>query len=111
MYLGRIVELTDRRELFLRPRHPYTHSLLSAIPVPEPTRRRTRIILKGDVPSPVNPPSGCHFHPRCPLRVALGDPERCEIERPLLLPSAPGRADHVVACHFQDQAAGFVATG
>ena len=105
MYLGRIVELTERRELFLRPRHPYTQALLSAIPIPEPTQRRTRIILKGDVPSPVNPPSGCHFHPRCPLRVALGNPERCATERPQLDPIAAGRSDHVVACHFQEDAA------
>jgi peptide/nickel transport system ATP-binding protein len=105
MYLGRIVELADRRELFLRPRHPYTQALLSAIPIPEPTQRRTRIILKGDVPSPVNPPSGCHFHPRCPLREALGNPERCAVESPALLPVTTGRTDHVVACHFQDQAA------
>ena len=103
MYLGRIVELTDRRELFLRPRHPYTQALLSAIPIPEPTQRRTRIILKGDVPSPVNPPNGCHFHPRCPLRVALGNPDRCAEERPELEPASGGLDDHVVACHFQDQ--------
>jgi peptide/nickel transport system ATP-binding protein/oligopeptide transport system ATP-binding protein len=103
MYLGRIVELAERRELFLRPRHPYTQALLSAIPIPEPTQRRTRIILKGDVPSPLNPPSGCHFHPRCPLREALGNPERCAVESPALLPITSGRADHVVACHFQDQ--------
>ena len=105
MYLGRIVELTERRELFVRPRHPYTQALLSAIPIPEPTQRRTRIILKGDVPSPVNPPSGCHFHPRCPLRVALGNPERCATERPALDPIAAGRSDHVVACHYQEEAA------
>ena len=105
MYLGRIVELTDRRELFLRPRHPYTQALLSAIPMPDPTQRRARIILKGDVPSPVNPPQGCHFHPRCPLRVALGNPERCATEQPYLEPMSGGRSDHAIACHFRDQAA------
>jgi peptide/nickel transport system ATP-binding protein/oligopeptide transport system ATP-binding protein len=104
MYLGRIVELTERRELFERPRHPYTQALLSAIPIPEPSQRRARIILKGDVPSPLNPPSGCHFHPRCPLREALGNPDRCAAERPALDPIAT-HADHIVACHFQDQAA------
>ena len=103
MYLGRIAELTDRRELFVRPRHPYTQALLSAIPIPDPERRRTRIILRGDVPSPVNPPTGCAFHPRCQLRQALGNPERCEIERPELRVLTAGPADHVAACHFQEQ--------
>ncbi|MCI0347253.1 MAG: dipeptide ABC transporter ATP-binding protein [Chloroflexi bacterium] len=105
MYLGRIVELADRHACFSDPQHPYTQALLSAIPIPEPTRRRTRIILKGDVPSPVNPPVGCHFHPRCPLRVALGNPERCATERPQLDALAGERTDHVVACHFQEQGA------
>jgi peptide/nickel transport system ATP-binding protein/oligopeptide transport system ATP-binding protein len=104
MYLGRIVELADRHACFRDPKHPYTQALLSAIPIPEPTQRRTRIILKGDVPSPVNPPAGCHFHPRCPLRVALGNPERCAIERPPLDPSSPA-GDHLVACHFQAEGA------
>jgi oligopeptide/dipeptide ABC transporter ATP-binding protein len=103
MYLGRIVELTDRLELFLRPRHPYTQALLSAIPVPDPEQPRRRIILRGDVPSPVNPPAGCHFHPRCQLRQALGNPERCAIEPPELEPIEAGRPDHVAACHFQDR--------
>ncbi|HSF07378.1 MAG TPA: oligopeptide/dipeptide ABC transporter ATP-binding protein, partial [Methylomirabilota bacterium] len=74
MYLGRIAELADREDLFRKQEHPYTHALMSAIPVPDPESRRQRVILTGDVPSPVNPPGGCRFHPRCPLRAELGDP-------------------------------------
>ncbi len=94
MYLGRIAELADRRALFRHQEHPYTEALMSAIPVPDPELRRKRIILKGDVPSPVNPPSGCRFHPRCPLRQALGDPAICATDIPELLDmgdDAPGR--------------------
>jgi peptide/nickel transport system ATP-binding protein/oligopeptide transport system ATP-binding protein len=90
MYLGKIVELTDREELFRNPLHPYTRALLSAIPIPDPTLKRQRTILKGDVPNPVNPPKGCRFHPRCPIAVA-----ECAIEEPLFIEK---RAGHSVAC-------------
>ena len=93
MYLGRIVEITDRRSLFTSPLHPYTEALLSAVPVPDPGRaRRKRLILEGDVPSPISPPSGCHFHPRCPQAM-----ERCRIEAPELHEERPG---HFVSCHL-----------
>jgi oligopeptide/dipeptide ABC transporter ATP-binding protein len=101
MYLGKIAEVADRTTLFRTPEHPYTIALLSAIPILDPERRRRRIILRGDVPSPIGPPSGCRFHPRCPLRAILGDPAICaETEPPLV---ARGD-DHEVACHFADQA-------
>jgi len=102
MYLGRIVEVTDRRRIFSASEHPYTRALLSAIPIPDPELRRTRVILTGDVPSPVNPPSGCRFHPRCPLRRDLGNPEICATTSPTLL---DGGDEHLVACHFQGAAA------
>ena len=105
MYLGRIVELAPSRELNARPLHPYSVALLSAVPIPDPTveRRRRRIILKGDVPSPVNPPSGCHFHTRCWLRERLGNPERCSAEIPALRTLSAG---HEVACHFAEEVEG-----
>ncbi|MGH8441392.1 MAG: ABC transporter ATP-binding protein, partial [Nevskiaceae bacterium] len=93
MYLGRIVELTDKRTLFANPQHPYTEALLSAVPVPDPAAARNRILLPGDVPSPVNPPAGCRFHTRCPLAEA-----RCRVEEPAMRRVAPG---HVVACHLR----------
>jgi oligopeptide/dipeptide ABC transporter ATP-binding protein len=96
MYLGRIVELASAGELYKNPRHPYTLALLSAVPVADPEKRRARIVLEGDLPSPSNPPSGCPFHPRCPRYVAEGRPEVCRNELPPLL----GDATHVAACHF-----------
>jgi oligopeptide transport system ATP-binding protein len=105
MYLGRIVELAAAEELHRRPLHPYTVALLSAVPIPDPAREgnRRRIILKGDVPSPVNPPSGCHFHTRCWLRERLGNPERCVAEEPTPRDIAAG---HQVACHFAEDVDG-----
>jgi oligopeptide transport system ATP-binding protein len=101
MYLGRIVELADRRALFRKQEHPYTEALMSAIPVPNPEMRRQRVILKGDVPSPVNPPSGCRFHPRCQVRQQLGDPAICVDVVPPLIEL---RSDHLCACHFRQAA-------
>ncbi len=90
MYLGKIVELTGREELFRNPLHPYTKALMSAIPIPDPELKRERIILKGDVPSPLNPPKGCRFHPRCPLAIDI-----CSQEEPAFKELLPG---HFVAC-------------
>ena len=98
MYLGRVAEITNRRRIFEAPQHPYTVALLSAIPLPNPELRRTRIILRGDVPSPVNPPGGCRFHPRCPLREQLGSPDVCATDVPAMREAEPG---HAVACHFR----------
>jgi peptide/nickel transport system ATP-binding protein len=102
MYLGSIAELADSEEIYRLPLHPYTIALLSAVPVASPRarRRRRRIILLGDVPSPVNPPSGCRFHTRCWLRRQLGNPERCVTERPALRDVRP---DHEAACHFAEE--------
>ena len=94
MYLGKLVELTDRESLFAEPLHPYTEALLSAVPMPDPEAKRQRIILQGDVPSPINPPSGCRFHTRCPY----AEP-RCKVEEPMMREVKPG---HHVACHLRD---------
>jgi oligopeptide/dipeptide ABC transporter ATP-binding protein len=104
MYLGRIAEIAETDELFARPGHPYTIALLSAVPFPdaEIERRRRRIILAGDVPSPRAPPSGCRFSTRCWLRDRLGRPKRCEVEEPALRPIAGMAASHDVACHFAE---------
>jgi oligopeptide transport system ATP-binding protein len=91
MYLGQMVEYADKATLFSAPRHPYTHALLSAIPVPEPSRVRNKILLEGDVPNPASPPSGCRFRTRCAYAKA-----RCAEEMPML----NGEGDHRVACHF-----------
>ena len=105
MYLGRLVEVTTAQALYERPLHPYTVALLSAVPIPDPVveNRRQRIILTGDVPSPSDPPAGCHFHTRCWLRARLGNPERCVAEAPELRQMATG---HAVSCHFAEEVDG-----
>ena len=97
MYLGKLVEIAPASDLFERARHPYTRALLSAIPVPDPDfdSEREQIILSGDPPSPVEPPSGCHFHPRCPRAES-----RCATEEPTLIPRLTDAQDHRAACHF-----------
>ena len=102
MYLGALTEVASAADTYSQPLHPYTIALLSAVPSTDPTTRakRRRIILVGDVPSPVNPPSGCRFHTRCWLRQQLGNPERCVTERPELRVLRP---DHGVACHFAEE--------
>jgi len=97
MYLGKIVEIADRRTIFARPQHPYTEALLSAAPQPDPRLKKKRIILTGDVPSPINPPSGCRFHTRCPYAEA-----RCRVEEPPIKELTPG---HMVACHLRQPSA------
>ena len=93
MYLGRIVELTDKRSLFSAPQHPYTEALLAAVPVPDPGLKRSRTIVTGDVPSPIAPPPGCRFHTRCPYAF-----DRCRVEEPLMREVKP---QHFAACHLR----------
>ncbi len=94
MYLGRIVEVADRDAIFANPRHPYTRALISAAPLPDPRARREKLVIEGDVPSPQNPPPGCHFHTRCPFAVA-----RCRVDSPALRTLKDGR---LAACHLED---------
>lgn len=94
MYLGRIVEVADRDAMFANPRHPYTRALISAAPMPDPRARREKLVIEGDVPSPQNPPPGCHFHTRCPYAVA-----RCKVDAPALRQLKDGR---LAACHLED---------
>ena len=93
MYLGRIVEIARARDLYDNPKHPYTEALLSAVPIPDPSLKRTRIKLEGDVPNPIHPPPGCHFHTRCPIAV-----DQCKVTAPPLTQGADG---HWVACHLR----------
>jgi peptide/nickel transport system ATP-binding protein/oligopeptide transport system ATP-binding protein len=95
MYLGRIVEMTPAEELYRNPRHPYSEALLNAVPVPDPHARRQKRPLTGEIPSPLHPPSGCHFHPRCPYAR-----ERCRHEAPALNDWGGG---HLAACHFSEE--------
>ena len=100
MYVGKIMEIADRDRLYDNPLHPYTQALLSAIPIPDPDieRRRKRVILSGDIPSPVNPPSGCRFHTRCPIAF-----DRCKVEVPAFKEYEPG---HRAACHWVEEHGG-----
>jgi peptide/nickel transport system ATP-binding protein/oligopeptide transport system ATP-binding protein len=95
MYLGKVVEIADKKDLFDTPLHPYTRALLSSIPVPNPELKRERIILKGDVPSPINPPKGCRFHTRCPFAT-----EKCKLEEPDLRELD---TNHMVSCHYAEK--------
>jgi oligopeptide/dipeptide ABC transporter ATP-binding protein len=94
MYLGRIVEVAAKEDLFAAPLHPYTQALIDAAPLPNPRVKRERLMIEGDVPSPINPPPGCRFHTRCPFAIS-----RCKAEEPVLLEVAPGR---MVACHLRE---------
>jgi oligopeptide/dipeptide ABC transporter ATP-binding protein len=96
MYLGKVVELADAEELYTDPKHPYTKALLSSIPIPDPNYKKDRTILKGDVPSPIRPPSGCYFHPRCPIAH-----ENCKTDIPCLVNhAAQSGHPHDVSCHY-----------
>ncbi len=98
MYLGKFVEMADKHSLFTNPQHPYTKALLSAIPNIDHEQKKERIILTGDVPSPIDPPTGCRFHTRCPFAT-----EKCAIEEPLLRTTSPMKEGHVAACHYMEE--------
>ena len=99
MYMGRIVETASATDLYGQPRHPYTEALLNAVPVPDPSRHRQKQVLSGEIPSPIDPPTGCHFHPRCPYAKDI-----CRHEYPAFFEQAPG---HRVACHFSSEVGRF----
>jgi len=98
MYLGKIVEIADKKSLFDNPQHPYTKALLSAIPIPDPERKTKRIMLQGDVPSPIDPPQGCRFHTRCPYAQ-----DKCKTDMPELRSLSHMKDEHQAACHFIDE--------
>ena len=98
MYLGKIVEIADKTSLFENPQHPYTKALLSAIPVPDPDAKKERIVLKGDVPSPIDPPTGCRFHTRCPFAT-----DKCKTEEPNLRKTGLMMEGHEAACHYMEE--------
>lgn len=102
MYLGKIVEVASAEDIYREPRHPYTQALLSSAPEPDPSRRKERIVLRGEVPSPLNPPSGCYFHPRCPFVT-----EECRRMEPVLETKSGVSLDHLVACHHADKVLSF----
>jgi len=102
MYLGRIVEIASAEDLYDRPRHPYTEALMNAVPVPDPNRHRQKQVLSGEIPSPIDPPTGCHFHPRCPYAKDI-----CQKEYPVLSEQLPG---HKAACHFSAEVGRFRTT-
>ncbi len=95
LYLGEIVEISELREVYAHPLHPYTNALLAAVPVPDPHKRRTEPMPKGEIPNPIHPPSGCRYHPRCPYVKSI-----CSQEVPQLRELRPG---HLVACHFAEK--------
>jgi oligopeptide transport system ATP-binding protein len=98
MYLGKMMEISTSDELYAHPLHPYTEALMSAIPIPDPTRQHDRIVLEGDVPSPINPPSGCRFHTRCRYATQVG--AKCVTVEPPMTEVVPG---HWVACHLRTE--------